>query len=192
LATVAAAQRQWRQRGCSSGSLAAAAAAEALRCQLGVVMAAAAAACLQRQCNSGGNGNGATAWRRWWWHLVVGAWRQRGGGGSLADTALWWQRKRHGGGSGNSSLTAAAGRQPERGICGGDGSARARRRGCLAQAARRWQLCRCSSAAFALGRGRRDDSANGIVDGDSGARGDVHRGRRGADNAKGCADDIIC
>jgi hypothetical protein len=40
----------------------------------------------------------------------------------LADTALWSWWKRHGGDSGNSSLTAAAGRQRELDICGGDGS----------------------------------------------------------------------
>ena len=62
----------------------------------------------------------------------------------------------------------------------------------MAQEARRWQFCRCSSAAFVLGRGRRDNGADGVVVGDSGAHGDVHRGRRGADYAEGCADDIIC
>ncbi len=52
LAVVAAAQRQWRQHGGSGGSLAATMveAAEALWCQLGVVVAAAAAACLHLDC----------------------------------------------------------------------------------------------------------------------------------------------
>ena len=45
--------------------------------------------------------------------------------------------------------------------------------------------------AFVLGRGWRDDSTNGVVVGDSGARGDIHPGR-GADDAKGNADNIIC
>ncbi len=53
---------------------------------------------------------------------------------------------------------------------------------------------------FVLGRGRRDDSANGIVvvGRDGGAHGNVHRGRRCAatvatkDNADGNANDIIC
>ncbi len=110
----------------------------------------------------------------------------------MVDTALQWRRKRHGGGSGDSSFTAAAGWQQEQDICGGDGSMTARQQWCLAHAARRWQLCHCSSAAFVLGRGRRDDGANSIVVGDSGARGNVHRGRRGVDYAKGCADNIIC
>ncbi len=92
----------------------------------------------------------------------------------------------------DSSLTAAAGQQWERNVCGGDGGAIARQRWCLVQVARRWQLCRCSSAAFVLGRRRRDDSANGVVVGDSGARGNVHRGRRGAGNAKWYTDNIIC
>ena len=52
------------QRGGSDGSLALVA-AEALRCQLDVVVAAAAAAWLQRQHNGGSNGGGATARRRW-------------------------------------------------------------------------------------------------------------------------------
>ena len=62
----------------------------------------------------------------------------------------------------------------------------------MAQEARRWQLCRCSSAAFVYGQGRRDDGADGVVIGDSGYCGDVHRGRRGADNAEHCADGFIC
>ena len=110
----------------------------------------------------------------------------------MADTALWWWRKRHGGGSSDSSSTAAAGRQWERDICGGDGCVTARRRWCLAHAARRWQFCRCSSAVFVLGRGRRDDGADGVVVGNSGARGNVYRGRRGVDYTEGCADNIIC
>jgi hypothetical protein len=46
--------------------------------------------------------------------------------------------------------------------------------------------------AFVLGRGRRDDSADCVIVGNSGARGDVHHGRRGADEAEGNADDTIC
>ena len=46
--------------------------------------------------------------------------------------------------------------------------------------------------AFVLGRGRRDDGADCVIVGNSGARGDVHRGRRGADEAEGDADDTIC
>ncbi len=61
----------------------------------------------------------------------------------------------------------------------------------MAHAAQRWQFCPCSSAVFVLGRGRRDDGADGVVVGNSGTRGDVYRGRRGADYAEGCADGII-
>ena len=46
--------------------------------------------------------------------------------------------------------------------------------------------------AFVLGRGQRDDGADSVIVGNSGARGDVHRGRRGADEAEGDADDTIC
>ncbi len=46
--------------------------------------------------------------------------------------------------------------------------------------------------AFVLGRGWRDDGADCVVAGNSGARGDVHRGCRGADEAEGDADDAIC
>ncbi len=42
------------------------------------------------------------------------------------------------------------------------------------------------------GQGQRDGGANGVVVGDSGACGDVHHGRCGADYAEGCAEDIIC
>ncbi len=49
---------------------------------------------------------------------------------------------------------------------------------------------------FVLGRGQRDDGADGIVigGGNGGACGDVCRGRRGADNNYGSADcnDILC
>jgi hypothetical protein len=37
-----------------------------------------------------------------------------------------------------------------------------------------------------------EDGAAGVVVVDSGARGDVHRGRRGAEDAKSNADDNIC
>ena len=46
--------------------------------------------------------------------------------------------------------------------------------------------------AFILGRGRRDNGADCVIAGNSGAREDFHRGRRGADKAKGDADDTIC
>ena len=46
--------------------------------------------------------------------------------------------------------------------------------------------------AFVLGRGWRYDGADCVVVGNSGAHGDVHRGRRGADEAEGDADDTIC
>lgn len=46
------------------------------------------------------------------------------------------------------------------------------------------------SPRFLLGRGRREDSADVVVE--SGARGDVHYGRRCADNAKSNAEDNIC
>ena len=46
--------------------------------------------------------------------------------------------------------------------------------------------------AFVLGQGRRDNSTNDVVVGDSGACGDIHRGRYSADNTEGSADDIIC
>ena len=46
--------------------------------------------------------------------------------------------------------------------------------------------------AFALGWGRRFDGADCVVVGISGARGDVHRGRRSADKANGNAGDTIC
>ena len=66
---------------------------------------------------------------------------------------------------------------------------------------------RANVRVFVLGRGWRDDSADGIVvvSSDGGARGDVHRGRRCAAaarddtandtanaNADGDADDIVC
>ncbi len=45
--------------------------------------------------------------------------------------------------------------------------------------------------ASVLGRGRRDDGADCVVVGNSSARGDVHPGHRGADEAEGDADDTI-
>ncbi len=57
---------------------------------------------------------------------------------------------------------------------------------------------RADVRVFVLGRGRRDDNADGIVGigSDGGALGDVHRGRRctaaAADDADGDADDIVC
>ena len=45
--------------------------------------------------------------------------------------------------------------------------------------------------AFVFRRGRRDDGADGVVVGNSSARGDVHRGRRSADESEGDADNTI-
>jgi hypothetical protein len=93
----------WRQRVGTGGNLAAAAATEALRCQLGTVVAEAAAAWLQRQLNGGGNGGWTTAqqrWRRWrrqlgCGSLVAALWRRQlgGGGGSMATAARRRWRK---------------------------------------------------------------------------------------------------
>jgi hypothetical protein len=119
--------------------------------------------------------------------LAVAWWRRKLGGDSFvvaAKAPRWWQRRQQ--------LDSSSWAKWEWDICSGDGSATAQRRWCLAQAAQRWQLRRCSSAAFVLGRGRRDDGANGVIVGDSGARGDVHSDSRSADYAEGCADDIIC
>ncbi len=56
-----------------------------------------------------------------------------------------------------------------------------------------WQLGGGVVAAVAWGiQRRRDNGADSVVVGDSIARSDVHRGRRGADYAEGCADGIIC
>jgi hypothetical protein len=49
-----------------------------------------------------------------------------------------------------------------------------------------------NARAFVLGQGRKDDCADCVVVGNSGARGDVHRGRRGTDKAEGDADNTIC
>ena len=46
--------------------------------------------------------------------------------------------------------------------------------------------------AFVLGQGRRCYSADCVVVVNSGTRGDVNRGRRGADEAEGDADNNIC
>ena len=57
---------------------------------------------------------------------------------------------------------------------------------------------RADVRVFVLGRGRKDDSVDGIVvvGSDGAARGDVHRGRRCAaatdDDADADADDIVC
>jgi hypothetical protein len=45
---------------------------------------------------------------------------------------------------------------------------------------------------FVLGRGRRDDGADCVVVGNSSARVDVHRGRRGADKDEGDTGNTIC
>ncbi len=46
--------------------------------------------------------------------------------------------------------------------------------------------------AFVLGRERRDAGADCVIVRNSGARGDVHHGRRGTDEAEGDADNTIC
>ncbi len=95
-------------------------------------------------------------------------------------------------------MAAAAERHRERDVCGGDSGATVRRQ--------RWWVRRQTSSdshtfkrhrhanvrAFVLGQGRRDDGADSIIIGNSGARGEVHRGRRDADEDKGNADDTIC
>ncbi len=99
------------------------------------------------------------------------------------------------GGGGGISLAAAAARHWVRGIYGG---ATARRwwwwwRRQLSSDARAFERHRHAKVStFVLGRGRRDDGADCVIVGNSGARGDVHRGRRGADEAEGGADDTIC
>ncbi len=91
------------------------------------------------------------------------------------------------------SATAAA-RWQQHGGCGGFiGTVRE----CAdARAFERHQ--RANVRVFVLGRGRRDDSVDGIVvvGSDGAARGDVHRGCRCAaaanDDADDAADDIVC
>ena len=46
--------------------------------------------------------------------------------------------------------------------------------------------------AFIFRQGQRDDGADGVVVGNSSARGNVHRGCRSADKAEGDADNTIC
>ena len=46
--------------------------------------------------------------------------------------------------------------------------------------------------AFVLGQGQRYSGADCVVVGNSGACGNVHRGRHSADEAKDNADDAIC
>ena len=46
--------------------------------------------------------------------------------------------------------------------------------------------------AFVFCRGRMDDGADGVVVGNSSARGNVHRGHRSADESEGNADNTIC
>ncbi len=114
MVAVAAARRQWRQRGGSGGSLAA---AEALRCQLGVVLAVAAAAWMQWQRDGVGDGGGAdggaAARRRWRRQLVC------------SSLALAWWRRQLGGGGGSMAATA----------CGGGGSCGWRQRAAMVEAA---------------------------------------------------------
>jgi hypothetical protein len=114
---------------------------------------------------------------------AAAAWRRRSDGGSKAAAAC-------GNGSGAGSSAALAQH-------GGGGS-------CLAsttiesmgtvvlvpQLACRGFIFVAVALRFFLGRGRREDSADVVVD--SGARGEVHYGRGCADNAKSNAKDNIC
>ena len=115
----------------------------------------------------------------------------------MAVVAARWQRRQLGG----AAVTAAERRRQRAAMAA------------AAEALRRWlstvvvvesmgtvvlvpQLACCGfvfvvvSPRFLLGRGRREDSADVVVE--SGARGDVHYGRRCADNAKSNAEDNIC
>ncbi len=87
-----------------------------------------------------------------------------------AAAAAWMQQQRGGGGDGG----------------GVDGGATAQRRW------RRWrrQLV-CGSLAAARWRRQLGGSGDFVVFGNSGARGGVHRGHCGADEAEGGAEDII-
>ena len=133
--------------------------------------------------------------------MAAARWRrQQGGssGGTMAAAAAWWRRS-----DGGSKAAAACGN----GTGGGSSDALAQHGGgvsCLApttiesmgtvvlvaQLARHGFVFVVVARRFFLGRGRREDSADVVID--SGARGNVHYGRRGADNAKSNADDYIC
>ncbi len=95
-------------------------------------------------------------------------------------------------------MAAVAERHQERDVCGGDGGATARRwwwwlRQQLSSNARVFERHRHADAhAFVLGQRRRDDGADCVIVGNSSARGDVHRGRCGTDEAESDADDTIC
>jgi hypothetical protein len=141
---------------------------------------------------------------RWQWqHQRL--WRQRDVGGNLAvwrrrrqRQRWWWQR--------DARRRRTARWQPARWQQhGGCGRFTGTVRECAnARAFERHR--RADVRVFVLGRGRRDDSADGIVvvGSDGGALGDVHRGRRcaaAADDdadgdadadADGDADDIVC
>ena len=133
---------------------------------------------------------------------VVARLQQRGccgGGGSATSAAAW----RWGGGSGSvsgsgGSATLGGGAQRDGGLRGGSSTeAAADSPAPSAANVRAFERHRRADVrVFVLGRGRRDDSADGIVvvGSDGGARGDVHRGHRCAaaasDDADGNADDI--
>ncbi len=131
---------------------------------------------------------------------AVAAARQRDVGGSLAVA----RRRRHrrcGGGSvsgSGGSATLSGGAQRDGGLRGGSSpEAAADSPEPSAANVRAFERHRRADVrVFVLGRGRRDDSADGIVvvGSDGGARGDVHRGHRCAaaasDDADGNADDI--
>ncbi len=117
-------------------------------------------------------------------------WRQCDVGGSLAVGWRWRQR--------NAWRWRTARWRPVRwqqhGGCGGfTGTVRKCANARAFEHHQRADVC-----VFVLGRGWRDDSADGIVivGSDGGARGDVHRGRRctaaAADDADGNTNDIVC
>ncbi len=147
------------------------------------MVAAAAAAWLQRQCDGGGNGGKATAVTQRRWRLQLGCgslaaarWRRQlgGGSGSMAAAARWrWRKWRQRAAMVEATVTGW--RQQL--------SSDARAFKCHQHAYVR---------AFVLGPGRRDNGADCVIVGNSGTRGNVHRGRRGADEAEGVADDTIC
>jgi len=110
-------------------------------------------------------------------------WRQRD---SATSAAAWWRRG--GGGSvsgGGGSAKCGGGAQRDGGSGGFTGTVRE-----CANARAFERHRRANVRVFVLGRGRRDDSVDGIVvvGSDGAARGDVHRGRRCASAANDNAD----
>ncbi len=95
-------------------------------------------------------------------------------------------------------MAAAAERHRERNVCGSDSGKTAQRwwwwlRRQLSSDARAFECHRHADVrAFVLGRGQRDGGADCVIVGNSGARGNVLRGRHGADEAEGDTDDTIC